>query len=140
MILLWSDLQTVGVKRFDEDHKHLIEIVDDLHRATQNLNAGENAGLGEVKSALHRLENYIKYHCLSEEKAMAQSGYPGLEAHKAEHDKLVDMVAEMGVRFRGSVSPRDAEEIMDAMRDWVIQHVNVVDKQFTQFLNAAGIY
>jgi hemerythrin len=140
MILMWTDNLTVGVKDFDEDHRRLIRIVNELHMATQYPDAAGNVESEEIEIALHRLENYVKYHCVSEEKAMAKAHYPELEAHRKEHDKLLDMVVEMTARFKGSVSVKDAQEIMLAMHDWMVNHINGTDKQYTEYLNAAGIF
>lgn len=140
MILMWTQMLSVGIKSFDEDHRRLIHIVNELHAATKYLDADGNVEAEEIEIALHRLENYVKYHCLSEEKLMAKTRYPGYEAHKKEHDKLVDMLVDMNRRFKGSVSARDAEEIMEAMHEWVANHINVVDKGYTDFLNKAGIF
>jgi hemerythrin-like metal-binding protein len=139
MILMWTTNLTVGIKDFDEDHKRLIRMVNELHMATRDLDASGNMEQEELEIALHRLENYTKYHCSQEEKAMAKAKYPHLERHQKEHAKLIGMVAEMSVRFNGSTSPKHAEELMQVMYDWLINHINVVDKEYTEHLNAKGI-
>ena len=50
------------------------------------------------------------------------------------------MLVDMSRRFKGSVNARDAEEIMEAIHEWMVNHINVVDKEYTEFLNKAGIF
>jgi hemerythrin len=140
MILMWTHNLSVGVKRFDADHKRLIKIVNELHLGTQNSDSGGKMDPKEIEKALHRLEKFAKYHCAREVRAMAKTGFPKLKEHKEEHEKLFAMIIDMQQRFKGSASVKDAEEIMLALHDWMTDHINTVDKEFTHHLHLAGIF
>jgi len=139
MIVMWTRNLSVGIECFDEDHKRLIRMLNELHGAAQCLDASGNMESEEIEIALHRLENYTRYHCSQEEKAMARTGYPGLKSHQKEHEKLIAMIANMATRFRGSTSPIHAEELMQVIYEWIINHVNLIDKEYSAHLNARGI-
>jgi hemerythrin-like metal-binding protein len=139
MLLMWTENLSVGVKRFDEDHKRLIRMINELHGALQDVDAQGKIAEDEIEIALHRLENYFTTHCLQEEARMAETGYPGLEEHRQEHQKFFARVAEMSQRFRGSRDPRYATELMQFMYDWLTDHIFVIDRQYTAHLNAKGI-
>jgi hemerythrin len=140
MLLIWTDNLSVGVKEFDDDHKRLIRMINELHGALQDVDAEGKIAEVEIEIALHRLENYFTTHCLSEEKSMERTGFPGLKEHRQEHQKFFAAVAEMSQRFRGSRNPRHATELMQFMYDWQTDHIFVTDKKYTLHLNAKGIF
>jgi hemerythrin-like metal-binding protein len=139
MLVMWTRNLSVGVKRLDEDHKRLLSVVHDLHYASQNVSAEGTVDAEEIEFALHRLENYFKYHCLEENRLMDKTAYPDREAHKLEHTGFLAMIQEKKQRFIGSSKPEDAIELMQFMYDWMTNHINVTDKKFGEHLNTKGI-
>lgn len=140
MIVLWTENLRVGIERFDDDHKRLIRLLNELHSATRYLDGNGNMKSEEMEIALHRLDNYTRYHCSQEETAMTVTGFPGMETHKKEHEKLVGAIADMMLRFHGSTSPQHAEEMMHVIYEWIVDHINVVDKEYSEHLIARGIH
>jgi hemerythrin-like metal-binding protein len=139
MLLMWTENLSVSVKNFDDDHKRLIRMINELHGAIEDVDAEGKIAEEEIEIALHRLENYFQYHCLREEEMLAKTGYAGLEEHQQEHQKFFATVAEMARRFRGSRDPRHATELMQFMFDWLSDHIFVTDRKYTLHLNAKGI-
>ncbi|MGA2888545.1 MAG: bacteriohemerythrin [Terracidiphilus sp.] len=140
MLLMWTGNLSVGVKDFDDDHKRLIRMINELHGAIQEVDATGKIAEDEIEIALHRLENYFKYHCLREERLMEQTGYPELREHRKEHQTFFATVEEMVQRFRGSRDPKQATELMQFMYDWLTDHIFVTDKKYTSHLNAKRIF
>ena len=139
MILMWTENRSVGVKYFDEDHKRLIRMINELHFAIQEVDASGKIAEDEIEIALHRLENYFQYHCVEEEVFMSKIAYPSLEAHKLQHRFFFGKVAEMSERFRGSRSPAHATELMQFMYDWLTNHINFTDRKYGEYLQASQI-
>ncbi|MGA3371656.1 MAG: bacteriohemerythrin [Terracidiphilus sp.] len=138
MKLMWTENLSVGVKDFDDDHKRLIRMVNELHDALQDADAEGKIADEEIEIALHRLENYFQYHCVQEEVMMTKIAFPGLEEHKLEHQKFFAKVAEMTQRFRGSSDAKDGTELMEFMFNWLTGHINVIDKQYGAYLRSKG--
>lgn len=139
MILMWTEDLSVGVKYFDEDHKRLIGMIDELHDAVQNADSSGEIPEDEIELALHRLENYFQYHCLQEEVFMATIEYPAIAEHKQCHRKFLDQVTDMSQRFRGSRDPKHAEELKQFMYDWLINHIREIDKKYWEYLREQKI-
>ncbi|MGA3160266.1 MAG: bacteriohemerythrin [Terracidiphilus sp.] len=139
MLLMWTENLSVGVKAFDDDHKRMIRMINELHGVLQDVDTEGKIPNEEIEIALHRLENYIQYHCMQEEAVMAKTGYAELEEHKEEHTQLAAILAEMARRFQGSTDPAHAGEIMQFIYDWLTNHINVTDKKYTVHLNSKGI-
>lgn len=138
MLLLWTDNLSVGIKGFDEDHRRLIRMINELHMVIQDVDANGKIPVEEIEIALHRLENYFSYHCLEEERLMEQTGYPELREHRLEHQKFFATVAEMSQRFLGSSEPAHATEVMQFMYDWLTNHIFAIDMKYSAHLRAKG--
>lgn len=140
MLLMWTDKLSVGVKALDDDHKKMIQMVNELHRAIQAVDAEGEVDAAEIEIALHRLQNYTHYHFDREEPLLSETGYVNLERYKQEHQNLLDHLVEMSKRFLGSTDPKQATELMQFMHDWLTHHINVTDKRYTSHLNDKGIF
>ncbi|MFZ1084211.1 MAG: bacteriohemerythrin [Terracidiphilus sp.] len=140
MLLMWTDNLSVGVKGFDDDHKRLIRLINELHGVIQDVDANGKIPVEEIEIALHRLENYFQYHCLEEERVMEQTGFPELREHRREHQNFFTKVTEMTQRFRNSTDPKDATELMQFIYDWLTNHIFVTDRKYSSHLHSQGIF
>jgi hemerythrin-like metal-binding protein len=132
-LIAWGPALSVGVTVIDDQHKKLIELVNQLNDA---MHAGQGrAALGTV---LGELVKYTVYHFGTEEKLMAQHHYELSAAHKAEHKKLVDDVGAFKAKFEGG-NAMISTEIMNFLRDWLSRHIMGTDKKFGQALIKAGV-
>ena len=139
MLLMWTGSLSVGVKEFDDDHKRLIRMINEMHGIIRDGNSTGKIEAEEIEIALHRLENYFQYHCLKEEEAMVKVGFSGVEEHRQEHAHFLGKVREMTSRFRGSTEPKHAKEIVDFMYDWLISHVHENDMKYSSCLRGYEI-
>ena len=74
---IWNDSYSVGVKAFDEQHKKLFALVDDLHEA---MVAGKARTItGQI---LNEMVEYTRQHFSAEEKMLQKYDYPGLGEQK----------------------------------------------------------
>jgi hemerythrin len=139
MKLMWTDHLSVGIKYFDEDHKHLIRFINELQSAIENVDAEGRIAEDEIEIALIRLENYFQYHCVQEEIFMKKIAYPEIEEHKTHHQFFLSQVEAMSQSFRGSRKPEDAVKLMEFMYDWVTNHINNADKKYGDYLRSCKV-
>jgi len=112
----------------DAQHKILFSIARELHQAMLSGQAKQKAG-----EILDRLVTYVATHFSHEEKLMQQHGYPGLVAHKAQHDALSDQVLKFRSDFRaGKVAL--TVSLLDFVRKWLVDHIQNLDQQYAPFL------
>jgi hemerythrin-like metal-binding protein len=140
MLLMWTDNLKVGIKEFDYDHKRVVRIINELNSAIQDAAVTGEIEPIEMEIALHRLDNYIRYHCAQEELSMKLTAYPELEDHKKEHAKLGALIGDLQKRLQGSTDPKDAAAISRFIYEWIIDHILVTDKKYTAHLNAKGVF
>ena len=84
-LMEWNDKLSVGVAQFDNEHKKLVAMVNELFDAVQGGHGKE--ALGKI---LDGLIAYTKTHFANEERYFQQHGYADYAQHKAEHDALGD--------------------------------------------------
>ena len=132
-LMEWSPVFSVKVKKFDDQHKKLVDLVNQLHDA---MKAGQgNAMLGVV---LQSLITYTATHFKDEEQVMQANGYPDLVRHKGEHEKLVKQVLDLQKKFQAGGSVLTMT-VMSFLKDWLITHIQGEDKKYGVYLNAKGI-
>ena len=132
-LITWSNMLSTGVSEQDNQHKKLIDLINQLNEA---MLAGKgNEVLGKV---LSELVNYTVTHFGYEEKLMAQHSYEDTPAHKAEHAKFVQTAGDLKKKF-DSGKAVITTEIMNFLRDWLTTHIMKTDKRLGQALNKAGV-
>jgi hemerythrin len=132
-IMEWSPTFSVKIKKFDDQHKKLVELLNQLHDA---MKAGQgNAALGMV---LQSLISYTATHFKEEEQVMQTHGYPDFSHHKAEHEKLVKQVLELQKKFQSGGSVLTLT-VMSFLKDWLTTHIQGEDKKYGVYLNGKGI-
>ena len=86
-LLQWKPEYSVGVADVDLEHKALIEMINDTYgRLEQH---GDSADIEECLGELHAS---IAAHFALEETLMRASAYPEYQAHKEDHEGLLDQV------------------------------------------------
>jgi hemerythrin len=129
----WSPAFSVNVKKFDDQHKKLVELVNQLHDA---MKAGEgNTMLGVV---LQSLISYTGTHFADEEKMMQANAYPDLARHKAAHENLVKQVLELQKKAQAGGGVITLT-VMNFLKDWLVTHIQGEDKKYGHYFNAKGI-
>jgi hemerythrin len=123
----WTEDLSVGVNLFDDEHKRLFELVNNLN---QLIVVGDKTAA--LEKALSGLIDYTKYHFKNEEGVMKKHGYPVFEKHKAEHDKLTAKVEEFHTRLNdGKVN--FSLELIKFLNDWLVNHIQGTDKEYKSF-------
>ena len=129
----WSENLSVDVKMFDEEHKKLIGLVNDLHGSMLK-GKGKDA-LGIV---LKGLIDYTVTHFDNEEKVMEQYNYPGYKLHLVEHKQLTAKVVELRDKYnKGDVYL--SMDVLLFLKDWLTHHILETDKQYGAFYTSKGI-
>ncbi|MEY4750096.1 MAG: hypothetical protein RIQ60_2310 [Pseudomonadota bacterium] len=132
-LITWGPMLAVGVKEIDDQHKKLVELVNQLNDA---MHAGQ--GKETLAPVLNELVRYTVYHFGTEERLMAQHKYVDSPAHKAEHVKFVETVGAFKKKFDAG-NAMLSTEIMNFLRDWLSKHILQTDKKFAKALNLAGV-
>jgi hemerythrin-like metal-binding protein len=130
----WNKGYSVGVAIFDEEHKKLIAIINQLHDAVE-------AGVDRL--ALQRISDslveYVLMHFRHEEMYFDDWAYPDAAGHVSLHAKLRQQVFEYRKQILEKDSGELAQELAVFLRDWLSQHILVEDRQYGEFLVRKGL-
>ncbi|MDD5284559.1 MAG: bacteriohemerythrin [Desulfuromonadaceae bacterium] len=131
--LEWDPSFATGVLKYDEQHKVLFNMVNDLADAMQQKKSKEAVG-----RVLNGLAEYTVNHFADEERSFAHSRYPEESEHKALHKKLVDQVVALIGKFNAG-EPLITQDVINFLQDWLINHIKGVDRRYGPHLNNNGI-
>jgi hemerythrin len=129
----WKETYSVNVKEFDEQHKKLVAMINELH-AAMKMGKGKEA----MAVILQEMVDYAASHFATEEKYMTRLGFPGYAQHRDEHSAFKKKVLDFQQEYNaGSVAL--SIEVMDFLVDWLVKHIQSIDKQYSQFFNTKGL-
>lgn len=131
--ITWDEQYSVGVKEIDNQHKKLVELVNNLHEAMK-----QGKGRDIMSKVLASLIDYTASHFATEEKYMTQFNYPHFASHKLEHQNLVKQVLDFQKDYE-SGKLAITLDIMKFLKDWLVNHIQGTDKKFGPFFNENGL-
>ena len=129
----WKPEYSVGINSIDQQHKKLVNLINQLQTAV-DYSTGEDF----EREALKELVDYTKTHFSYEEGLMEQNGYPDFAPHKAQHEKMIKRVEEVIAEYEQN-HDMAMQDALDFLRDWLINHINGTDKQYSDFLIGKGV-
>ncbi|WP_298684569.1 bacteriohemerythrin [uncultured Methanomethylovorans sp.] len=83
-LITWSEKYSMNIKEIDDQHKKLVEMINELHDTMKQAKSKETSLI-----VINELVAYTQYHFSTEEKYMKQFGYSDHVSHKKEHEKFV---------------------------------------------------
>jgi len=132
-VITWNDNLSVKVLAIDQQHKKLIDMMNELSDAMRS-----GKGRDILSKIISGLILYTGTHFKTEEKYFDQFDYPEAEIHKKEHEAFVLKVLEFKKGFeKGDLNL--TVEIMDFLSDWLQNHIKGSDKKYSQFFNDHGL-
>lgn len=133
-LITWKEVYSVNITEIDNQHKKLIELINNLHDAMIT-----GKGKEEISKTLRGLVNYTLTHFATEEKYFDQYDFPGSEAHKKQHRDLVEQVAALQKKHESGERVLTID-VMNFLRDWLNDHIIGSDKGYGSYLNSKGVY
>jgi hemerythrin len=129
----WDDSYSVGIAHLDDQHKGLISLLNELNDKMRLGKGKEITGI-----IIQKLIEYAGMHFSSEERLFDEHGYQGSIDHRKEHRAFVEKV----LAFQKDLQSDKlflSIEIMNFLKEWLINHILRTDKNYGPFLNSKGI-
>ena len=111
----------------DEQHKRLIDLINQLHQAMEDGSARE--GIGDI---INDLYEYAKTHFNDEDILLEKYNYQKIEQHKRAHRNLYFMVERYQDMFQQDT--HSINEFAHFMANWLFDHLMVDDKEYSQII------
>jgi hemerythrin len=128
----WNTTLDTGHGTMDAEHRVELELLDRLSAAVS-----ERRGPDEIRGLLAQLTEHTNLHFLSEQLLMRLSAYPQYHAHADEHDRLMEQAR----LLHGQIDegePALTLSFLDAMRRWLVDHMQGKDLALARFLDREG--
>lgn len=120
----WEDKYSVKSEMLDNQHKKLIETINELYGAFV---AGKHKQIiGEI---IDQLQNYTKYHFIEEERLMQQMGIQLSDKHIKEHKEFIAKVENVRERYEKTKSSV-TYGLMSFLRKWLTEHITQTDQEY----------
>ena len=122
VLIQWRKEFETGVPDVDHEHQELVEIINALHAEIEG-----GAGPERVHDFLGEVFAKIAAHFALEESIMRKHAYDEYEAHKAEHERLLDDLRDIMDEVEAG-SPEDYRRALSGtVRDWFVNHFKSKD-------------
>lgn len=132
----WDDKFSVGITLIDEQHKMLMQRLNDLSKAIES-----NQSIGEIVRVLGFLIDYTNFHFSTEEKHMIENNYSGLKFHKTEHEEFKTTLNHLAGDFEEEGATKAlADSINIFLTNLFVTHFQKVDIKFGKFLIEKGLF
>ena len=132
----WSDTYSVGITLLDDQHKGLLDFVNDLfNHATGNADEEHTY----FQKVIQQATQYISEHFVTEEECMLAVNFPGYNEHKKAHDEFKFAVVK-SVNEYNAGKALSLVNFANFLKDWIASHVIGMDKLYgSYFVKIAAV-
>lgn len=131
----WDSSLSIGIDIIDEQHKRIIDYINELDLFLSNKNfdssfvANSVSFKEKLKNIINELVDYTITHFAFEEDMMEKANYPFLSSHKKVHTIFTDRVANYQKRF---IAGEDiSQELLAELKTWLVNHIKKDDKDYS---------
>ena len=128
----WSDQFSVGVELLDQQHKHLIELINILAAKPES-----EISVDSVIHVLEQMKKYAKIHFESEEQYLSEHKYAHLAAHKVQHREF-EKKTETFLRAMRLPVDDVPHTVFVFLRYWWMDHILEDDMKYKRAMASAN--
>jgi len=134
MTIQWREKMTIDDGVIDQDHRHLIDIINRFENA-----AKDGLTLSEGLEILFALKFYASTHFKREEQLQRLIDFPFYDSHKREHEELIEKLSQIIDELKMSQESSYntvARHTAVLLREWLVDHVLHSDLRMKVFVDA----
>lgn len=132
--IAWRDKMSIDGAVIDEDHRHLIEIINRFTKKAETFREP-----AEALEVLYALKFYTGTHFEREEELQRLSGYPYFDSHHKEHADLIAsldrIIAETQAADAASIK-RISRETARLLHHWLVDHIIKSDLKMAPYVDS----
>ncbi|HLP98096.1 MAG TPA: bacteriohemerythrin [Sideroxyarcus sp.] len=126
---IWTDQLNVGIEVIDQQHRRIVEYINQLDDARSNGYTKE-----EIGYLLNDLVDYTISHFGFEESMQEEANYPFAKSHKKVHELFTLRIAEYQAKFE------NGEDVSKALNSllvtWLFNHIKRDDADYVAAVKA----
>ena len=120
-LLQWKSEYSVGIESMDDEHRDMIALINDTYQRLDS-----DAGVDQVEECLGEILSTISMHFALEERIMRNAGYGEFQAHKSDHEDLLDQLRDLMDDFIAEPAT-GAKRLEQSLSDWFAGHSSSFD-------------
>jgi hemerythrin len=128
-LIVWRKEFETRVAEVDYEHRQLVDLINQLHAQLGGKTTKDTVSrfLGEVFAR-------ISAHFALEETVMRKHGYDEYQAHKAEHEALLDQIRDIMDDYEAGAYADADQALATTVRDWFVNHFKTKDARLHRML------
>ncbi len=134
--LLWNSSFSVGVQEIDEQHKKLVEILNELVYLVGKELKDEKQN---IDVTVKKIIEYKTIHFATEEKYFKQFDFDGAEEHIQKHREFSQKTGELLADFGSTGEKIHLVELLDFMEIWFVDHMLNMDSKYKECFKQHGL-
>ena len=127
-IIKWTDDLILGIEEMDVQHRKLVDLINDFY---DGLKSKSNDEL--IAELIKGVNDYTLFHFSAEERLLNKYNYTDTAGHTNEHNDFKSKLSEIESRFKSGRLILSFE-LTNLLKDWLINHIKVSDKQYAAFI------
>lgn len=131
-LIQWRDEYRTGDAAVDEEHRELIELINELHERLTAKKRGRSRE--HVVEFLGEIYARIASHFALEERKMRDTGYGEYEAHKSEHERLLDAIRDIMTDYDEGLYEEFEQTLSEHLDHWFSEHFRTFDARLHSVL------
>ena len=118
----WDESYSVGIDLIDKQHQKLFDIINNYHNESSS-----------TEESLQKLIAYIDFHFRTEEDYFHKFDYEKTVEHTAQHFHYKDEINELYQKYHYRDNDQKIrEELEGFIKDWIVHHIKISDKEYTK--------
>lgn len=115
-LVKWKPEFSLGIASVDHDHQEMIELINQAYDKVE-----DPTSVDDVELLLGDIHACIAAHFALEESLMRKAGFSEYEAHKDDHEELLDQIRDLMDDFVDN--PTSGRELLEQkLSDWFTAH------------------
>jgi len=133
-VFRWTEMYRVNIAALDRQHQGLFDTINELNGAL-----AEGHGAAAIDGVLRKLNEYATTHFAAEEVLMEEYGFPGLTAHRAQHEAFAQNLRKYVDDYKNGKTGTPVSLLL-FLQSWLKEHLLKTDKAYSSFLNDRGVH
>ena len=126
---VWTDQLNIGIDVIDQQHRRIVEYINQLDDARSNGHSRE-----EIGNLISDLVDYTISHFGFEESLQEEAGYPFSKSHRKVHELFTVRVSEFQARFeKGEDIGKGLNSLLVT---WLFNHIKRDDVDYVESVKA----
>ena len=120
-LLQWKPEYSVGIESMDDEHRDMINLINTTYEKLE-----KNSDTQQIENCLGEILSTISAHFALEERMMRRSRYGEYQAHKDDHEKLLDQIRDLMDGFFDDPAT-GGKRLEERLSSWFAAHFSSFD-------------